>query len=72
MRRKLEAKYQNSPVMSIRLPIWQQTALQMIANRQQITVTDIIRDCIDQRLKAEGLGYVQEVVDGQMNIGDYE
>lgn len=72
MRRKLEAKYQNSPVMSIRLPIWQQTALQMIANRQQITVTDIIRECVDQRLKAEGLGYVQQVVDGQISMSDYE
>lgn len=72
MRRKLDEKYQNSPVMSIRLPVWQQTALQMIANRQNVTVTDIIRDCVEQRLTTEGLGYVQQVVDGQMKISDYE
>lgn len=70
MHRKIEQKYQHAPVMSIRLPAYQQTALRMIAKENTCTVSDIIRECVEDRLNAAGYHFVPEVTDGQMSMHD--
>ena len=58
------------PVLSIRLPAEDIRGLKHLALRRELTVTEIVRDLIEQLLDEEGIPRKPEQLPGQMSISE--
>ena len=58
------------PTIALRLDKWQIAGLKLIARRNGLTVSDLIREMIDSLLLVNGIGASSEELPGQITTND--
>jgi len=61
-------KYRGRPIITLRLDAARIAALKMAANKHGLTVSDLIRQLIDDQLKQDGISVTSEPLPGQVGI----
>ena len=61
-------KHRGRPIITLRLDAGRIAALKMAANRHGLTVSDLIRQLIDDQLKQDGISVTSEPLPGQVSI----
>jgi len=61
-------KHKGRPIITLRLDAARIAALKMAANKHGLTVSDLIRQLIDDQLKQDGISVTSEPLPGQVGI----
>ena len=61
-------KHKGRPIITLRLDAARIAALKMAANKHGLTVSDLIRQLIDDQLKQDGISVSSEPLPGQVSI----
>ena len=61
-------KHKGRPIITLRLDAARIAALKMAANKHGLTVSDLIRQLIDDQLKQDGISVSSEPLPGQMSM----
>ena len=62
------AKHRGRPILTLRLGPEIIAALKMSANRHGLTVSDLLRQLIDDQLRRDGISTTDKPIDGQIGI----
>lgn len=60
--------YRGRPIISLRMPREQIQGLQILARQQGRTVSDILRELVEQTLKENHIRTAPEQLDGQLSV----
>lgn len=67
----MPSKHWGKPIITLRLPQWQITALKMIAHRNECTVSDLLHELIDAYLsQVEDIPRPTDAIPGQITAND--
>lgn len=61
-------RHRGKPIITLRLDAGRIAALKMAANRHNTTVSDMLRDLIDDQLHRDGIKPVERPIDGQITM----
>ena len=61
-------KHRGRPIITLRLDAGHIAALKMAANKHGMTVSDLIRQLIDEQLTRDGIPATSEPLPGQMSM----
>ena len=62
------AKHRGRPIITLRLDASRIAALKIAANRHGMTMSDLLRQLIDNQLKQDGITATSEPLPGQMSM----
>ena len=65
------ARHRGRPIITLRMDPGTIAALKISARNHGLTVSDLIRQLIDEQLKADGITAVSMPIAGQRDIDDY-
>jgi len=61
-------RYRGRPIITLRLDAARIAALKMAADKHGLTVSDLLRQLIDDQLKQDGISVTSEPLPGQVSI----
>lgn len=61
-------KHRGRPIITLRLDAARITALKMAASKHGLTVSDLIRQLIDEQLSRDGIPTTSEPLPGQISV----
>ena len=61
-------KHRGRPIITLRLDAARIAALKMAAGKHGLTVSDLLRQLIDDQLKQDGISVTSEPMPGQVSI----
>ena len=61
-------RHKGRPIIALRLDAARIAALKMAANRHGLTVSDLLRQLIDEQLSKDGIPTTSEPLPGQMSM----
>ena len=61
-------RHRGRPIITLRLDAGRITALKMAANKHGLTVSDLLRELIDEQLARDGIPATSEPLPGQMSM----
>lgn len=61
-------KHRGRPIITLRLDAGRITALKIAAGKHGLTVSDLIRQLIDEQLTKDGISAANEPLPGQMSM----
>ncbi|MBQ3478873.1 MAG: hypothetical protein IJH25_11970 [Clostridia bacterium] len=61
-------RHKGRPIITLRLDAARIAALKMAANRHGLTVSDLLRQLIDEQLSKDGIPTTSEPLPGQMSM----
>ncbi len=61
-------RHRGRPIITLRLDAGRIAALKMAANRHGLTVSDLLRQLIDDQLKQDGISVTSEPLPGQLSM----
>ena len=62
------AKFRGRPIITLRLAPETIAALKICANQHGKSVSDLLRDLIDEQLSRDGISTAQKPIEGQISI----
>ena len=62
------AKHRGRPIITLRLDAGRIAALKMAADRHGLTVSDLLRQLIDEQLTRDGIPVTSEPLPGQLSM----
>ena len=65
------ARYRGRPIITLRLDAGTIAALKISARQHETTVSDLIRQLIDEQLNRDGISTEPRPIPGQRDIDDY-
>ena len=61
-------RHRGRPIITLRLDAGRIAALKMAADKHQVTVSDLLRELIDEQLTRDGIPATSEPLPGQMSM----
>ena len=61
-------RHRGRPIITLRLDVGRIAALKMAADRHGVTVSDLLRQLIDDQLSRDGISPASKPLEGQMSI----
>lgn len=61
-------RYRGRPIITLRLDAARIAALKMAADKHGLTVSDLLRELIDEQLARDGISATSELLPGQMTM----
>ena len=61
-------KHRGRPIITLRLDASRIAALKLAADKHQVTVSDLLRELIDEQLARDGISATSDPLPGQMSM----